>query len=358
MSGLKDKASKLNFSNLPGAVPSPATDGAPLTRPKTAPGLMMAQAVEQRSELLRENDDLKAKVRDLTDQAAQAEEYREELKAWDGAHATRMLDPKLIAWSAWANRNEANFTAADFQELKEEIASAGGNVQAIKVRPLKPGGEHQYEVVFGHRRHRACLELGLPVKAEIDSISDVELFVEMDRENRGRKNLSAWEQGASYLMALEKGLFPSARKLSDATGVDLSQVGKALAIAKLPPEVVQAFPSPLDLQFRWAKPLSDQHEADPDGLISRAKKARALGPDRTAKHVLDVLLGAGSEQSRNQPQADFMFERDGKREAKLVFDRKGRAVVTFESPSIGAAHADIIKAAIQGILDKAAKSKK
>jgi ParB family chromosome partitioning protein len=93
-------------------------------------------------------------------------------------------------------------------------------LQAIKVRPLKPGGEFKYEVVFGHRRHRACLELGLPVLAVVDNLGGVELFVQMDRENRSRKNLSAWEQGMMYLRALENGLFPSNRQLAEKVGVD------------------------------------------------------------------------------------------------------------------------------------------
>lgn len=355
---LKDKASKIDFGNLPTAAPSSSADGLATPRPKTAPGLLMAQTVDQRSELLRENDELKVKVTTLTDQAARADEYREELKAWEGARATRLLDPKTVTWSAWANRNEANFAAADFEQLKEEIASAGGNVQAIKVRPLKPGGEHEYEVVFGHRRHRACLELGLPVKAEIDSISDVELFVEMDRENRGRKNLSAWEQGMSYLLALEKGLFPSARKLAESVGVDAGNLVKAVALAKLPTEVVEAFQSPLDLQFRWSKDLTDAYEADPNGLLARARGAKALGPDRNPKQVLDALLGRAGEGAPASKQQEHTFERNGKSVARLSIDAKGRAVVTFDPSALGPAHVALLKEAVEGVLNKTLKGAK
>lgn len=352
---LKDKASKINFANLPSAAPSPAPEVQAAPRPKTAPGLLMAQTVDQRSELLRDNDDLKSKVATLSDQAARAEEYREELKAWEGARATRMLDPKTVTWSAWANRNEANFVAADFEQFKEEIASAGGNVQAIKVRPLKPGGEQEYEVVFGHRRHRACLVLGLPVKAEIDSISDVELFVEMDRENRNRKNLSAWEQGRMYQQALDGGLFPSVRRLAESVGVDVSLVSKAVSLARLPHEVIEAFPSPLDLQFRWAKPLSDIHESDPAGLLARARKARGLGPERSASHVLSVLLdsaAAGVAQPSHEP---VVFERGGKVAARLSFDSKGRAFVAFEPGAVTPGQVALLKSAVDSLLDKAMK---
>ncbi|MFD2274834.1 ParB N-terminal domain-containing protein [Undibacterium arcticum] len=84
----------------------------------------------------------------------------------------------------WANRISDSFTSADFLALKEEITQAGGNVQPIKVRPLV-GVADRYEIVFGHRRHRACLEAGLPVLCLIEAVSDQELFKEMDREKQG-----------------------------------------------------------------------------------------------------------------------------------------------------------------------------
>jgi hypothetical protein len=63
----------------------------------------------------------------------------------------------------------------------------------------------------------------------------------MERENRGRKNLSAWEQGCMYRKALDEGLYPSLRKLAEAVKVDVSLVSKSLALARLPESVVAAF---------------------------------------------------------------------------------------------------------------------
>ena len=63
-SKLLDKASRLDFSKLPGSsADSTATDPAALPaftpRPKTAPGALMAFANDTRSELLRENETLR-----------------------------------------------------------------------------------------------------------------------------------------------------------------------------------------------------------------------------------------------------------------------------------------------------------
>jgi len=331
---LKDRA--LAAIGSPGALPVPT----PAAVPRTGPGALMAH-------LARESD-----------AQLENERLRAELNQWEGAKATRLLDPKLIGWSAWANRDQANFSGEDFVELKQEIASAGGNVQPIKVRVAKPGGEHEYEIVFGHRRHRACLELGLPVLAVIDNLGEVDLFVQMDRENRSRKNLSAWEQGMMYLRALEKGLFPSNRKLAEEVGVDLTQVGKAISLAKLPVEVIEAFASPLDLQFRWAKPLADAAERDRAALIKRAKKAISLGPSRSAKDVLQALLSSEGEGGRTVLPPPIVIERDGKAAASIALDARGRATVSFAEALVGPEQLKALSETIEAFIAKALKSKK
>ena len=297
---LADKAAKLDFSNLPGfaapraEAPSPAAapQAAPEAhRPKTAPGAMMAFAADARSELVRENEALKARAAEADQLRGQVSELAADLAQWDGAKAARLLDPKRVRRSRWANRHAQSFNDPEFAALKDELANAGGNVQPIKVRQTGRDADGElYEIVFGHRRHQGCLELGLPVLAMVENLSDQGLFVEMDRENRARKNLSAWEQGVMYQRALDDGLFPSQRKLAEAVGADLSALGKALSLARLPQEVIDAFPSPLDIQFRWAKLLTDAVEKDRAGLIRRAKALAQQSPRPVAKAVLDALL--------------------------------------------------------------------
>lgn len=267
---LKDKAAKIDLSHI-GLSPSNRGIGG-----KTAIG-MHADALFRDEKISAENIDLKNK-----------------LAEFEGGIATRKLDPKKINPSKWANRNALSYGNAEFAALKQEIESAGGNIQPIKVRPSKavPG---EYELVFGHRRHRACLELGLDVLAVIDDLDDSELFCQMDRENRARAALSPWEAGVTYAKALDEGLFPSARKLSEAASIDLSQLGKALALARLPADVVAAFPSPLDLQYRWASLLTPAIQKDPELILSRAKELQSsLGKFGAAEVLAKLLEGGGT----------------------------------------------------------------
>lgn len=208
-----------------------------------------------------------------------------EVKELRAAAPRLMLDPEIVHPSRWANRHELSFSTAEFAQLKEEIASAGKNVQPIKVRPLASQTGH-YEIVFGHRRHRACLELGLTVEAIVEPVDDQTLFSEMDRENRLRSDLRPFEQGVMYKRALEEGLFPSLRQLSKTLGVDVSAASKAIDIASLPGHVLQAFSSPLVIQYRWGALLKEAVEKN----AAAVKETAASLASETNKLADDVIF--------------------------------------------------------------------
>lgn len=219
-------------------------------------------------------------------------DLRERLKDFEGASKTMRLDPKKIKPSRWANRHSTSFATAAFAGLKNDIEQAGGNVQPILVRPLE-GQAGQYEIVFGHRRHRACLELGIQVLASIwaDTMGDVELFMAMDRENREREDLSAYEQGMMYQRALEEGLFPSQRQLAERLGVTHTWVRKTIVVAQLPQAVVDCFRSPLEIQYRMAEAVAAALERDSRAVLRRAEKIR--GQRLASAAVVNALVGSG-----------------------------------------------------------------
>lgn len=323
----KKLAAKASLIQLP-PVPlsSPAeTDNAPSaeSRAKTAPG-SMAHFMATQSAAVKEADEL-----------------RERLKVFDGAMPVRPLDPQTVRPSRWANRHEDSFADAAFAELKADIASAGTNVQPVSVRRIGSGQSEvlngstgqdgaAYELVFGHRRHRACLELGLPLQAMIVEIGDRELFEAMERENRARKNLSAWEQGVMYRRALDEGLYPSQRRLAESLGVDVSLVSKSLSLARLPEVVIKAFSSPLDIQFRWAQPLAEALQKDPEGLIARAGHAAKANRELTAVQVLDLLTGqARAEVLNRSTPSHRVIQGAAGRQALMSRDGRGRVVIKF-----------------------------
>ena len=306
---------------IPGlqASPKPVAESAEPAKSKTAPGTMMGFLTAQSTAMV------------------EAEALKERVKTLEGESPLRKLNPSTVKASKWANRHEASFLTAEFEELKAEIAAAGGNVQPIKVRPMEvlnrstPSTDTTYELIFGHRRHRACLDLGIPVLAAIEEASDVSLFEQMERENRGRKNLSAWEQGTMYRKALDEGLYSSLRRLAESLGVDVSLVSKSVSLARLPEAVVAAFQSPLDIQFRWAAPLAEAMQKDPDGTLERARVLADTRGDLNATGVFSRLIGLPDPVLNGSTPATLTISKAGKVAGKLSVDSKGRAVVRFEA---------------------------
>ena len=240
------------------------------TMPKTGPGQMLAF----RSDML----------------AAEAEmaQIRTRLSEYEGSMPTRKLDPKTIVPSRWANRHPASYSTPAYVRLKADIEHAGGNVQPILVRSLDqtPG---TYEIVFGHRRHQACKDLGLAVLASIwtDALADAELFAAMDRENRERADLTPYEQGVMYQRALEENLYPSQRRLAEALGVSHTWVRKALAVAELAQPLIECFRSPLEIQHRHAEQITAALEQNRKLVLKRAEKLR--GQNLSANEVVMQL---------------------------------------------------------------------
>lgn len=257
------------------------------------------------------------------------EEVKARLREFEGSVPVKLLDPRQIGRSRLANRHESEFTSEEFNRLKDEISTAGVNVQPIKVRPVPAVDGVAYEVVYGHRRHRACLDLGIQVLAMVETLEDRDLWLQMDRENRERLNLSPWEQGKSIQRALQAGLFPSVRRLAEEAGIDHSNASKALKLAELPPTVVEAFSSPADLQLHWARPLGEALQKDPESVVERAKAIAARGTvPRPPKQVLDELLGqgaGGAESVRQLKDGDKLL-------AQITQRRSGRISIDLHHP--------------------------
>lgn len=268
---------------------------------------------------------------------------RDQLKEHEGSVPTKKLDPQQVLPSRWANRHPDSFDTAEFARLRQDIELAGGNVQPISVRGLadQPG---KYEIVFGHRRHRACSELGIPVLATIDTsaVSDHDLFSAMDRENRERADLSPFEQGTMYRRALDEKLYPSNRRLAEALGVSHTWVANVLLVADLPAQIVECFRSPLDIQPRHAKTISTALEFDRKAVLRRAEKLRALERPRAATAVVSALVGGGAETEGPTPQP---VEVAGKAVGRWSKDRAGRMNIQIDPVYLGDdGHLAILKA--------------
>jgi ParB family chromosome partitioning protein len=286
-------------------------DGGTAMQPRTGPGQMLAA----REAILAMQSEIDA--------------MRRRLEQFDGSLPTVRIDPLKVRPTRWANRHETSFAAPTFGRLKESIALAGGNAQPILVRQVQ---QDEYEVAFGHRRHRACLELGLPVLAVVwtGPMSDMDLFLSMDRENRERTDPSAYEQGMSYLAAIEGGLFPSQRRLAETLGVSHTWIRKAMMVAQLPTQIIQAFASPLVVQPKHAEEIKAALDRDPRPVLRRAALLSRREARLTAGQVVAQLIGRDV-----QPADARNLVVGGHTVGTCRHDGRGKAIISIDLGSIG-----------------------
>ncbi|TWO71503.1 ParB/RepB/Spo0J family partition protein [Caenimonas sedimenti] len=321
---LSEKAAKVNFDDLD----DESGSGSSAAQPAGGAPAGSAAAPRTRATGV-------AGITDRINLHHQVTELQTQLAAFEAAQLVVMLDPAQVKESKWKNRHELSYSTQEYMDLRDEIAAAGGNVQPIKVRRKAKGanGEDEYEIVYGRRRNRSCLDLGFKVAAIIEDMDDLALFTAMERENRNRADLSPWEQGVMYKDALDAKLFASQKQMAAALGISAGALSMALALASLPDEVISAFPSPLELQYRWGTELTSALEADTARVITKAQELGKMSPRPTARVVLEALVGAGSGAPKVQPEARELRSAD--RMAGIYSkDAKGRISVKLSSGAL------------------------
>jgi len=123
------------------------------------------------------------------------------------------LDPACLEDSPFADR--LGDDDAEFENLVEAIRSTG-QMSPILVRP-HPERSDRYIIIYGHRRARAAMRLGQPVRAIVKPLEDIHHLIAQGQENTARMDLSF----------IEKAVFAS--KLSG-SGISKDHIKKALSI--------------------------------------------------------------------------------------------------------------------------------
>ncbi|WP_255471350.1 plasmid partitioning protein RepB [Paracoccus sp. M683] len=121
------------------------------------------------------------------------------LGALQGSLASiREIDPSLI--DDWGPKDRLDdFTTVNdedddegFEALKNSIRRDGQQVP-ILVRRSKTS-EGRFEAIYGRRRLKACRDLGLKVRANVQDVDDATALLAKGLENAARRNLSFYEK--------------------------------------------------------------------------------------------------------------------------------------------------------------------
>jgi ParB family chromosome partitioning protein len=176
---------------------------------------------------------LGAVTRSIDALAAKAEAARQlEAQLTSGAVIID-LDPSQIERSFVNDRLGEDEQA--FQELVQAIRERGQD-SPILVRP-HPNKAGIYQIAFGHRRARAAQELGIPVRAVVKPLSDVEHVIAQGQENSARADLSFIER-AMFAARLEDLGF-GRDVMMTALGLDKTTLSKMLSVSnRIPGDIL------------------------------------------------------------------------------------------------------------------------
>ncbi len=241
------------------------------------------------------------------------------------------VDPGRCKMWERHNRNYELLTAENCADLIEGIQQQGKQEFPAVVRRIQGDADYDYEVICGARRHFAISWLQannypqFKYLIEVRDLTDEEAFRLADIENRDRADISDYERAVDYAAAVK--LYYGGKQKSMAQRLQVSEawLSRYLFLAKLPTEIVEAYPNPneiKELHARSLKPFLAQPEARSE-MIERAAwlaSMRAVGattdgqPWNDPAKVIEELKRAGQGKA---------IKRKTKASLKHVYTAKG-----------------------------------
>lgn len=250
------------------------------------------------------------------------------------------LDPKRVRFGPIANRDERSLNTRDdaFAELKADLA-ANGQEFPIKVRAVEGDPQHDHEVVAGHRRLRAALELdreraeGFPILALLDDQAKElkAIALKMFRENKVREDLSPYEYGKMFAKWVDAGVYRTQGEIAAATKMSQPTISVYMAVYELPKEIHTAFGDPRAISMRWVQELAKALKTREAETLRRARELARQNPKPSAEAVFATLTATGDGDQaagakRGSPTRSESFKLNNK--VIFTFGRKdGRFAV-------------------------------
>lgn len=252
------------------------------------------------------------------------------------------LDPEECEPWKYANRQDAEM--ADLQELMNSIQK-NQQLQPGLVRPLPtPHGKIKYEIIFGRRRHLACLRLGIPflvIQKELSDIQDA--IVTQDAENKERKDVSNYSNAVLYKKLMDDNVFKTEKELANKLGMSASSLNDIMAFNRIPHGLIVKIPDIHSLSTIMALKIVSLLSQSKDIYGKLLEVAPLIGTIVTSPAKLEAAIKSKSNSKlssniitpkailASNGQKLFTFRTDSKGVPSFLLDKKIKDKIDFEA---------------------------
>ena len=196
----------------------------------------------------------------------------------------------------YANRQEGEL--GDIDGLVDSIKAHKQLQPALIRHHPTPHGDIKYEVIFGRRRHIACLKLGIPflaIRKEIPNVQDA--IASQDAENKLRNDVSNYSNALLYQRLLEDKVFKTEKDLAEKLRFSTSTLNDLMSYAKIPDDIVKTIPNIHSLSKQLAVTIVQLLNKSEDNHQKILKVAGQIGKTITSQAKLEKLFEAEQQHS-------------------------------------------------------------
>lgn len=293
-----------------------------------------------------------------------------------------LIDPSRCR--PWVHHNRA-YELLDEQRCADLIAgfrTVGRQQRPAIVRTLQGdsrfgsnGQTHDFEIISGARRHwtvswfqarHETNTAGEPflflaiVRDDLDTLAAFELS---DAENRGQQDISDYERALEYRWALDHLYEGNVSRMAQAIQMDRSHLSRLIDLTEMPPDVVAAYPSILDIRVHHWRQLG-RFFSDPKNqqaamriiecarsIVQLRAVASLKAPEtgaQTIERLMTAALAKKQETRYSQILQTIQAEATGKLAVRVKRTTHG---ITLDLPYASGATKDEIYAALRQVID-------
>lgn len=240
------------------------------------------------------------------------------------------LDPKECEPWEYANRSEDEM--GDIDELIKSIRENNQLQPALVRTHPAPHNGIKYQIIFGRRRHTACLKLGFKLLAiKKDSLSLQDAISCQNAENKYRQDVSNYSNAILYKKLLVNKAFKTEKELAEKIGISSSTLNDLMAYTKIPQEILDTIPNIHQLSTYMAIKITRLLSTHEDALNKLIQIAPQIGKTINTPSKLESFIQSKSNHDLNVSRRTQTVQNSkGEKLFTFKIDHKGCPVVIFQ----------------------------